>query len=307
MRCYRFVLAASAGVTLLPCWLHAQDQAPAFEYAAKFICGTAPPLRSAPGRYFTEVNVHNPGPETTRFRYKIALTGRDARGDTISGFETTGLYGDQALTIGCREIARMLQALNRPAVAEGFLVIIASVELDVVAVYTAGPVRVETMDVERIAPRRPTTVPGARCLDFQSITPFPQTFPGPTFAIAPLDFTNPRNPNGASIPVQLTDRGEDLDGRPELYVGFSRDSAGYQPLFAMFPQSGFPAGVRSATVELRHFNSATVLALGTAGVISQASQPTQNTRVNLTLSGPGIRRIQFNTIETLVYRICWTI
>lgn len=61
MHRYRLVLTALAAVTLLARRLPAQDQAPAFEYAAKFICGTAPPLRSAPGRYFTEVNVHNPG------------------------------------------------------------------------------------------------------------------------------------------------------------------------------------------------------------------------------------------------------
>lgn len=307
MRCPPVVLTALAGVALSSGRIPAQDRTSGFEYATKFICGAAPPLRSAPGRYFTEVNVHNPGPETTRFSYKVALTGRDARGDTITGLATTGLYADQALTIGCREIARMLQALNRPATAEGFLVIIAPSELDVVAVYTAGPDRVATMDVERVPPRRLTMAPGGSCLDFQSLTPFPQTFAGPTFVIPPLDFTNPKNPNGTAIPIQLTDRGEDLDGRPELYVGFSRDSGGYQPLFATFPQGAFPAGVRTASIELRHFNSATVLALGTGGVISQATQSTQNTRVTLNLSGPSIRRIQFNTIETLVYRICWTI
>ena len=152
----------------------------------------------------------------------------------------------------------------------------------------------------------PPPPPGTRCVDFQSLTPFPQNFTGPTFSFTPLDFVNPTDPNGTPLLVQLTDRTEDLDGRPELYVAFSRDGAGYRPLFVDFPASGFPSGVPRATVELRHFNSAQILARNAAGaVISQASQPTQNTRVTLSLAGPGIRRLQFNTIETLVYRICW--
>ncbi len=50
--------------------------------------------------------------------------------------------------------------------AEGFVVILTPVEMDVVAVYTAGPFEgaVSTMDVERVPSRRlppPTLTPGS--------------------------------------------------------------------------------------------------------------------------------------------------
>lgn len=151
------------------------------------------------------------------------------------------------------------------------------------------------------------TRPTPNCLDFQALTPFPQTFPGPTFTLAPLDFTNPRNPAGVPMSIELTDRPEDWDGKPELNVGFSGDGGGYQPLFAEFPSTAFPNGVRDVSVELRHFAGATVLALDAAGaVVSTATQPTQNVRAPLSLPGSGISRLQFNTVETLLYKICWT-
>lgn len=149
------------------------------------------------------------------------------------------------------------------------------------------------------------------CLDFQTITPFPQNFLGPSFTVTtvppnPLVFTNPRDPNGNPMPITLEDRSEDKDGKPELNVGFSRDAGGYQPLFVEFPPASFPNGVKDVKVELMHFASATILALDSGGsVISTATQPTQKIRVVLSLPGKNIRKLQFNTIETLVYKICW--
>ena len=151
-----------------------------------------------------------------------------------------------------------------------------------------------------------------KCLDFQTITPFPQTFPGPTFTVTttpsnPLLFTNPIDPSGAIMPINLEDRVEDQDGKPELNVGFSRDTGGYRPMFVEFPAASFPNGVKDVTVELQHFASATILALdNSGGVINTVTQPAQGTRAALTLSGPKIRKLQFNTVETLVYKICWT-
>jgi hypothetical protein len=148
--------------------------------------------------------------------------------------------------------------------------------------------------------------PALSCLDIQALTPFPQTFPGPMFSLAPLDFTNPIDPSGMSLSIDLTDRPEDLDGKPELSVGFSSDVGGYQPLFAEFPSTTFPTGVKDVTVELMHFNSATVLALDNGGaVVGTATQPTQNMRASLLLTGSGIRKLQFNVVETLLYKICW--
>jgi len=55
-----------------------------------------------------------------------------------------------------------------------------------------------------------------------------------------------------------------------------------------------------------HTAGATIIALDSGGkVISSATQPTQNTRVVLSLPGQNIRKLQFNMIETLVYKICW--
>lgn len=153
--------------------------------------------------------------------------------------------------------------------------------------------------------------PRHTCLDFQTITNFPQSFPGPTFTVSSvpnnsLIFINPKDPSGNSMPITLEDRVEDQDGKPELSVGFSRDTGGYQPLFVEFPAASFPDGVKDVTVELMHFASATILALDSSGkVINSATEPTQKNRTVLTLTGQNIRRLQFNVVETLVYKICW--
>jgi hypothetical protein len=144
------------------------------------------------------------------------------------------------------------------------------------------------------------------CLDLQTLTPFPQTFAGPTFSLAPLDFTNPVDQAGAPMAITLEDRPEDLDGNPELWVGFSSDVGGFQPMFVDFPAASFPNGVNDVLVQLRQFASATIASLDkSGGVISTATQPTQNVRVDLKLPGSGIRRLQFNVTETMIYKICW--
>jgi hypothetical protein len=106
--------------------------------------------------------------------------------------------------------------------------------------------------------------------------------------------------------LMLVDRPEDFDGKPELNVGFSRDVGGYTPLFLNLSLPTFPNGVSDVWVELRHFASAEVRALDSVGaVVSTAVQPTQKVRAFLHLKGPGIHRVQFNTVETLVYQVCW--
>ncbi len=162
-----------------------------------------------------------------------------------------------------------------------------------------------------VACPKPKPKPIHTCLDFQAITTFPQNFPGPSFTVTtvppnPLVFTNPRDPSGASMQITVEDRVEDRDGKPELNVGFSRDTGGYQPLYVEFPPASFPNGVKDVEVELMHFASATILALDSGGgVINTATQPTQKTRAVLSLPGKNIRKLQFNTTETLVYKICW--
>jgi len=155
---------------------------------------------------------------------------------------------------------------------------------------------------------RCTEDPG--CIHFQDLTGFPNTFGGPTFTFSriPLAFVNPKDPNGNPVSVTLEDRPEDQDGKPELFVGFSTDSGGHQPLFVEFPSSTFPDGVKVVLVELKHFAAAEIKALDISGnVIDRAMQPNQNARGHLLLEGhgKGIHKLQFNATETLVYQICW--
>jgi hypothetical protein len=152
--------------------------------------------------------------------------------------------------------------------------------------------------------RPPTPLPASMCLNLQTLPP--QQFPGPTFSLGGLTFTNPRDQNGQPEPLELVDRPEDRDGKPELNVGFSQDQGGFRPLFVDFPAATFPNGVTEASVELQHFARATILALDNAGkVLDTVPQPNSKTRAFLTLHGPGIHRLQLNIVETLVYSICW--
>ena len=153
-----------------PAWIPgaaAQDPATipqgTVEYAVKVMCGPTvtpmPPV--APGRYFTAINVHNPGPSITAMRYKIALTGPTRDGSPqsgpISGFVSGELRPDAVLEIDCRHVLPRARELVRDVqFVKGFVVIQAPSEFDVVAVYTvAGPTtRVQAIEIERIPPRR---------------------------------------------------------------------------------------------------------------------------------------------------------
>ena len=147
--------------------------------------------------------------------------------------------------------------------------------------------------------------PGSTCLDFQALTPFPQTFAGPAFTIPPLRFINPTH-NGAATAITLEDRAEDQDGRPELSVSVSRNTGTFTPLIVEFPRRAFPNGVKVVYVTLRHSYSAAVTAQNAnGGVVATASLPTQHTRALLTLEGRGITRLEFQASETLLYEICW--
>ena len=127
------------------------------QYAAKFICtsnipGTSQTSRSfLPGSYQTVVNVHNPNLRGVKFRAKIAL------GDKrfISKWINVGLGPDEVTRFVCADIREKF-GMNLIHGAEGFLVIESLQSLDVVAVYTAGPVggHVSSIDVEHVPERR---------------------------------------------------------------------------------------------------------------------------------------------------------
>ncbi len=111
---------------------------PVRQYAAKFVCGVPGPRQVdlANGQYRTIVNVHNPQLTRTIFvRLKIAAANPALEVGPITPFETLSVIADGAFQVDCPTI---LDRLNEPIFAEGFVVLQSPFELDVVAVYTAA-------------------------------------------------------------------------------------------------------------------------------------------------------------------------
>jgi hypothetical protein len=148
--------------------------------------------------------------------------------------------------------------------------------------------------------------PAASCIDFQAQAP--QTFPGPDFAVGPLLITNPLDSSGTPLELGIADRGEDTDGLPELYVGYSDNASGWTPMRVTFLPAWFPDGAEAVSVTLRHFNSAEVIALADDGSqLDAASVSSQDVRTTLVVEGGGtpIRELEWVMVETLVYEVCW--
>jgi len=145
----------------------------AFQYAVKVLCGPSDPRgwlrraidffwtksasrkldrRVAPGRYFTTINLHNPGerPVPARFKVAVALPGKAG---PISRFVDLKLGADEATSIDCMQLLDRLGV--RSDFTDGFIMIESETELDVVAVYTAAGTcgRVETLTTERVSAR----------------------------------------------------------------------------------------------------------------------------------------------------------
>lgn len=123
-----------------------------YQYAIKFICYGVQdrPEGLVPGHYQTSVNIHNPFEEAVSYRSKLASP------RAISAWQSERTLKDDAVAnINCSDVPKY----KLPATPgfEGFLVIESTMELDVVAVYTAAPIngnQVSTMDVERVPARR---------------------------------------------------------------------------------------------------------------------------------------------------------
>lgn len=131
-----------------------------FEYAVKFICGTSQGDPVARGAYYTAINVHNPADHRVTFRWKVAVARPGLEAGPVSEFSAARLGPDEALEIDCADIRCLSR--RRDDFLKGFVVIqVTSVELDVVAVYTAAGAdqHVETLDIERVTPRRSIWVP----------------------------------------------------------------------------------------------------------------------------------------------------
>ena len=133
---------------------HAQTRPTLVTYAAKFVCGKGDEKLLSPGRYYTNINVHNPSPFNKAVyikRFAIALP--DERPGKISPFFVGSLGPDEAMTIDCDNIYKHTQVAPGTFL-EGFALIYALVELDVVPVYTAGHAEVETIHTDRVPPRK---------------------------------------------------------------------------------------------------------------------------------------------------------
>ncbi len=147
-----------------------------YEYAAKVVCGViqqesvAPPIPPCvPGYYTTATNIHNPSRELAPLWVKFAHAPQAVDyanphiGGQISLWFKYELKPDQAMELDCDFLLFAAKAsnMNLGNFAKGFVVIQSQSRLDVVSVYTAGPIQkgvattqlmgfVATMHTERV-------------------------------------------------------------------------------------------------------------------------------------------------------------
>jgi hypothetical protein len=141
---------------------------PEFVYAVKYICGTAPDCGCGdtmvrPGRYATEINLHNPGRNTAAVTKRVTPLvsagigiGREPRVQTTVGADRIKLPSHGATMDDCRRLAEMHYGAPPEGslpLTVGFLEIVSTQQLVVTAVYTAtGSDGHLTMDVETLQP-----------------------------------------------------------------------------------------------------------------------------------------------------------
>lgn len=124
-------------------------------YAAKFVCGKSEKI-SSPGQYFTMINVHNASPlRKAVYAKRFAIALPEEKPGKISEFFSGTLAPEEAMTIDCENIYRHTQ-VPPGQFLEGFAIIYALSELDVVSVYTAGHSEVESIHTERVPLRKLT-------------------------------------------------------------------------------------------------------------------------------------------------------
>jgi len=129
--------------------VQAQTQLTLATYAAKFVCGKSDEKIASPGQYFTMINVHNPSPlRRTGYIKRFAIALPDEKPGAISKFFLGILKPEEAMTIDCENIYMHTQVPSGKFL-EGFALIYANSELDVVSVYTVGHAEVETVQRAR--------------------------------------------------------------------------------------------------------------------------------------------------------------
>lgn len=112
-----------------------------YQYSSKLLCGALKTDKNnallTTGVYKTLVNVHNPSKcDSVEFRWKVApATPLGSELKPFSDFFDITLGPDQAMFIDCASALRMAK-LGTPTFFDGWLVIEAQAEVDVVATYT---------------------------------------------------------------------------------------------------------------------------------------------------------------------------
>ncbi len=166
--CVVVSIAVLSGSTLLA------QSVGGYEYVVKFVCGTrTTPVNAqdwnavSPGRYFTAVNVYNPGNDSVSIGTSMAATAAQPVGGAVWTGPMLSLMPRQALEIDCSELMRQPHAIVR--FLKGFVTLRSPRPLEVVVVYTAmnGP-GTNSIDVERIAERVPA---GRLCPDL-TVAPY---------------------------------------------------------------------------------------------------------------------------------------
>ena len=141
---------------------------PEFVYAVKYVCGTAPDCGCdeatvRPGRYATDINIHNPSRNTAAVSKRVTPTvtagigvGREPRLQKPVGTDRIKLPSHAATMDDCKRLAELhygAPAEGNLPLTIGFLEIVSTQELVVTAVYTAtGADGHLTMDVETVQP-----------------------------------------------------------------------------------------------------------------------------------------------------------
>ena len=98
-----------------------------------------------PGNYATAINIHNPSLSQTVTLYKgaVVVEPEESLTASTSVFQSYSLLAGQAVEVDCEDIYGLYGFFYPPAVynsfTEGFVTILSTAPLDVVAVYTAEP------------------------------------------------------------------------------------------------------------------------------------------------------------------------
>lgn len=191
-----------------------------YQYAVKFICGCSKGEIVSPGQYYTAINIHNPTDKDARFRKKVAVALPNERPGHVTEFTFTRLGPDEALEIDCPDIYRLV-GLPEGCLLKGFVVIESTVELDVVAVYTAagGDRQVETIHTERV-PARLIKEPKKRPPDDREPRKLPDLVPVPPFPPPPPFFPSNFCKSPGELAVIVRNQGDGPAGPTTTQVDF---------------------------------------------------------------------------------------